>query len=243
MENSFVLTTIQTNMAQPWQIVDGKPTAPVVLIKQGVWCGSEGCILHPAESLKNSVKEWEGKPVTLGHPQIGTNYVSVNASEEIFENYVIGKVRNPYFANKALRAYIHIEKNDTALWQLLQNTKEVSVGVITEDIPSCGSYNGKAYTKISQFYKPDHLAVLPYERGACSFDDGAGICVNTSKMEIYREAVKCFIRQRIPNFYSQELHREEVLLPIELQAIRPNRNSSDEVLLPAEFLRKEGGKE
>ena len=41
-----------------------------------------------------------------------------------------------------------------------------------------GDWNGKAYVGIARNYRPDHLAILPDMKGACSIADGAGLCRN-----------------------------------------------------------------
>ena len=47
-----------------------------------------------------------------------------------------------------------------------------------EKEPSKGNYMGKSYTYIAKNYRPDHLAVLPDNSGACSISDGCGVLVN-----------------------------------------------------------------
>jgi hypothetical protein len=41
---------------------------------------------------------------------------------------------------------------------------------------------------VARNYRPDHLAVLPDQRGACSLTDGCGVMVNTKHMEIEKKS-------------------------------------------------------
>jgi hypothetical protein len=55
---------------------------------------------------------------------------------------------------------------------------EVSLGVFTEDEPTSGNWNGEDYVAIARSHRPDHLALLPGEQGACSWADGCGVRAN-----------------------------------------------------------------
>ena len=52
---------------------------------------------------------------------------------------------------------------------------EVSTGLFTENVQANGVFGGKAYHAIATNYRPDHLAILPDQIGACSIEDGAGL--------------------------------------------------------------------
>jgi len=55
---------------------------------------------------------------------------------------------------------------------------DVSTGLFGDPDGHTGTWNGEEYQSTLRNYRPDHLALLPGERGACSWDDGCGIRAN-----------------------------------------------------------------
>ena len=60
---------------------------------------------------------------------------------------------------------------------------ELSTGLYTDNEPAGqgATFNGIPYTYIARNYRPDHLAILPDQKGACSIADGCGVLVNKSE--------------------------------------------------------------
>ncbi len=56
---------------------------------------------------------------------------------------------------------------------------EISTGLYTTNLPQEGSHNGRWYGHVAVNYRPDHLAILPDQVGACSVRDGCGLNVNS----------------------------------------------------------------
>lgn len=54
------------------------------------------------------------------------------------------------------------------------NLLEVSTGYWHDGRQQAGSVNGERYKEVQRSLLPDHLAILPNERGACSVKDGCG---------------------------------------------------------------------
>lgn len=54
---------------------------------------------------------------------------------------------------------------------------ELSTGLFTqnEPAPAGATFNGRPYDYVARNYRPDHLAVLPDQIGACSLADGCGV--------------------------------------------------------------------
>lgn len=162
---------------------------PVVMMVEGVHNGSKGATFHSAEELEKTVDYWEGKPVTLSHPQIDGYFVSAN-SDEVVEAWGVGFVSNAKMKDKKLTAEIYIDpiklsEIDQGTLEAVRVGKiiEVSVGVFTTDEEIEGEWKGEKYIKISKNHIPDHLALLPGEVGACSVNDGCGLRVNNEKKE------------------------------------------------------------
>jgi hypothetical protein len=156
--------------------------APVVMMVEGVHKGSHGALYHPATELSKSASFWEGIPVVINHPQDTTgNYISVNE----VQNLIVGKVCNPKMDKDKLKAEIHLNVDKTGVHSpttiaSLKANKvlEVSIGVFTDEIKEAGEWNGETYVARATNHKPDHLAILPNDVGACSVNDGCGIRVN-----------------------------------------------------------------
>lgn len=160
---------------------------PVVMMVPGVHCGSAGPVLHTAEQLARHASAWNGIPVTIGHPTEDNQCVSANRPD-IIEADVIGRVFNSYydFANNKLRAEVWLDESallsrQPALVNHLVTgaPMDVSIGAFTDDTPATGTYQGEQYIAVSSNYRPDHLALLPHEQGACSWNDGCGLRANS----------------------------------------------------------------
>lgn len=163
---------------------DAYIVVPVTMMVQGVHSGSHGAVFHPAEELGKFPASWDGIPITIAHPQVGENYVSAN-SPSILTEWSCGMVFNTKLDGEKLKseAWINVEDITTMRPDLLQRIKdleeiEVSVGVFSDEEDVTGTFNGENYIGIAHNHRPDHLALLPDEIGACSLTDGCGIRVN-----------------------------------------------------------------
>lgn len=58
---------------------------------------------------------------------------------------------------------------------------ELSTGLYTENkrMHSKQTYNGRSYDSVATNYRPDHLAILAGQKGACSRNDGCGVLMNS----------------------------------------------------------------
>lgn len=199
---------IQAYLENIWQpSADGQwLEAPCCLITEGVHSGSHGAVYHAAHVLEKAVPAWEGVNLTLGHPQVDGNFVSIHHSPEIEERYSIGKVTAPYWdpEKKAIRAQVRIPVNHPMRDRLMK-LKEVSVGVFTEDTQVYGHWFGEDYQSCSISHQPDHLAILPEGMvGACSVDDGCGIRTN---------ALQNALTTYVHNLIGGNTMSDEMLLP------------------------------
>ena len=157
---------------------------PVVMMVEGVHNGSKGPMLHKSSELAKSATAWNGMPVVIHHPQDGEgNYISANSPDVI--NYAVGKVFNARMDGDKLRADVYLEEQKLLAMspEAHQSIKEkkpldVSVGVFSSEVIQEGEWNGETYKAIATNHRPDHLALLPGDVGACSWSDGCGIRVN-----------------------------------------------------------------
>lgn len=169
------------------KVLDGKSyiVAPVVMMVEGVHTGSKGAVFHSIEELGKYPNTWDGMPVLVKHPMDDSgNYISANSLSVVED--CIGRVYNTRVDGTRLKAEVYIDKDKAAKKQpsvlayINQNKKlEVSVGVFTDAVMQDGEWEGEAYKEIAINHRPDHLALLPGDVGACSWEDGCGIRTNS----------------------------------------------------------------
>ena len=161
---------------------------PVVMMVEGVHNGSHGPLLHLAEDLGMFPGAWNGIPITVSHPISEGVNISANENPETAEKVTVGRVFNTHMDGKKLKAEAYIDEqklsqvSPVALAYIKQDRPlDVSIGVFTEEEQTAGEYNGEVYSAIARHHRPDHLALLPGEQGACSWADGCGVRVNSEK--------------------------------------------------------------
>ncbi len=157
---------------------------PVIMMREGVHNGSAGPILHKREELQHYTSAWNGIPVVVPHPTEDGKFISANIPE-VLEEREIGRVFNAHVEGDKLKAeaWIDEEKAENISPRALQMVKDkepldVSVGVFTDNEQNTGQWNNQTYQAVAHNYRPDHLAFLPDEQGACSWGDGCGVRVN-----------------------------------------------------------------
>ena len=171
------------NVVRPWTIKNGVASAPVTIMVEGVHNGSHGPIFWAGHILEKFADKWEGVPIVINHPLKNGQPISVKGAKD----EIVGRVTAPYFdkVKKAIRANIEIPINNGRInLSTLQNIKEVSAGVFSDETYESGTWNDEQYHACSISMEPDHLALLPGGVGACSWQDGCGIRANQSEAEI-----------------------------------------------------------
>lgn len=159
---------------------------PMVMLTEGVHRGSNGAMLYPAEELSKTPVVWNMKPLVVNHPE--ANGVGLSATDpEVAESYKVGLIMNTRFEDGKLKAEAWVEeeradKVDDRIMEAIRNEEmmELSTGVFVDADGDAGEWNGEPYDCIARNYRPDHLAILPDKRGACSIADGAGFIRNRS---------------------------------------------------------------
>lgn len=155
---------------------------PVIMVREIVL---NGALIRAEQILAHT---WNGVPVTVSHPMKGDLYVTANAPD-ILEKYCVGRIFNARLEDNKLHAeaWIDIEiatRNYPGLVARLKSgtpPMDVSVGYYPTVINKSGEFEGKTYNEVHTELKPDHLALLPDEEGACSWKDGCGVRANRMK--------------------------------------------------------------
>ena len=159
--------------------IDGKKylVAPTVAIVEGVM----NDILYTGDEINAYIEAWDGRPLIIDHPQRDGEFVSANSPE--FLNDIMGFYFNAAYEDNRLKGewWIDIEKaQKTELGQkvliALQSGKmlEQSTGLFTDIEDTSGQFDGETYVGIARNIRPDHVAILLEEEGACSIEDGCG---------------------------------------------------------------------
>lgn len=160
---------------------------PVVIITEGVLNN----ILYNYYAMLSSTNLWNGIPVVINHPEDG---FSAN-KPEVLEEQGVGFLYNTTFQENEmkkgqLKSEIWFDRDELSKLapDILERVKnlemiEVSTGLMLDLIWANGSeFSGKSFQFVGEDFKPDHLAILPYEKGSCSIADGCGIRTNKENM-------------------------------------------------------------
>lgn len=162
--------------------------APLSMIVPGVLNGSRGALFYPLDEISHNADAWNGMPIVVNHPIVEDKPVSAR-SPDILEQYGIGTVYNTV-VNGKLSAEgwfdaARTQQIEPRVYSALINGTpiELSTGLFTENEKAAdgATHNGVPYQLIARNYRPDHLAVLPDQKGACSLSDGCGVLVNSAE--------------------------------------------------------------
>lgn len=163
-------------------------TIPCTLIKEGVFTGVfQNTLYYTADALSSSIDKFDGLPVSIEHPPLDDSVHSGEITHPEFISKLVGFVKDPIF-NKETKAvdatlFLNMAKLPTvspmALGTILnEQPMDVSTGGTNLVEFTVGEFDGKEYMGIVHETKPDHLALLPNEEGACSWEKGCGIGVH-----------------------------------------------------------------
>lgn len=190
--------------------------APATIIVEGVLNGSQGALYYPAEELARSPSDWDGMPLVTHPtksphptdngqpPDKGGKPVSAR-NPKVLSEQGVGWIFNTQYDDETHRlvteAWFDIENtkrvDERVLTALLNGTPiELSTGLYTqnEDAENGATFNDIPYDYIARNYKPDHLAILYDDVGACSVVDGCGILVNTDTVNLSLSGVETMKR-------------------------------------------------
>jgi hypothetical protein len=159
--------------------------APATILVEGVLNGSDGPLFYPNEEIAKDYFAWNGMPIVVYHPTEPVTNKPISArSPKVLDKQGIGYVFEANHNDKlTVEAWFDIEATRRVDGRILSSLEtgqpiELSTGLFTTNEPTKGIHNGIEYVAIARNYRPDHLAVLPDQKGACSLKDGCGVLVN-----------------------------------------------------------------
>lgn len=176
---------------------------PMVMLTEGVHAGTNGPLFYSEKELSKTPVVWNQKPIVVYHPTM--NGVSISACDpDVITAQKVGVIMNTTWDGKTKKlraeAWLEKERANTVDIRVLQavdakSIMEVSTGLFTDNDFEEGTYNGKAYQYAAKNFRPDHLALLPDVKGACSIEDGAGLLqVNEASHGDLRQAIQMAVQ-------------------------------------------------
>jgi hypothetical protein len=164
---------------------------PLTMLVPGVLQGSKGPLLYPAEEVRKSPDDWNHIPIVVYHPMKDGKPVSAR-SPSILSKYGVGFVFHSRTDSKGVlkgEGWLDVEATRRVDKSVLDSVQlgepiELSTGLFVDDEPApegaiFNDHRGtRKYVGIARNYKPDHLAILPSGKGACSLADGCGVLIN-----------------------------------------------------------------
>lgn len=178
---------------------------PAVMMTEGVHAGSGGAGYYAEAALAESDAAWNHMPIVVYHPNKEGEPVSARTAD-VLNSSKIGLVLNTKTSGKKQRIEAWIDyklakKVDPRIVTAIENgTKvEVSTGIGLKKVKDKGVWNDEAYTWKASHIRPDHLAVLPDQVGACSIADGAGLLQLNAAAKKLTPATRKVVNRSIRN--------------------------------------------
>ncbi len=196
--------------------LDGRThiVAPMVMMTEGVHNGSRGPFFYPGPELNEAVLAWNHKPILIDHPSLAVS----GCTPEVLNKQKVGVVLNTKWDGKQrAEAWIDKERLGTVAPEVAKNLMngiitEVSTGLYFEEKGDGGVWNEQPYLAEAVNHKPDHLAILPNDVGACSVEKGAGLLqLNKAQQKKPEDALKELYKLReVTNREIQKLTTNEL---------------------------------
>ena len=177
-----------------YDTLEGKKcmVVPMVMLTEGVHAGSKGPLYYPPEELGKTPVVWNHKPIVIYHPTMNGQSISA-CDPDVINTRKVGVILNTRFQKGKLtaEAWLDPDRLKDVDSRVLNDVKagrmvEVSTGLFTDNDDEDGTWNGEKYLAVARNFRPDHLAILPDQKGACSIADGAGLLRNSAKGSVAR---------------------------------------------------------
>jgi hypothetical protein len=186
--------------------------APATILVEGVHRGSAGAIFYPANELSAFVGAWDGRPVTLGHPEIDGEPVGAStpdALEQFSLGMLMGTVYDPEQSRLRAEVWVDMARARRLAPEVLEAMQkgepvEVSTGLWFEAQGGSGMWGNEEFETTATRFRPDHLALLPGLVGACSISDGCGLRANKEEKGGGKGVVNVRASARRPSFDGTE---------------------------------------
>lgn len=190
--------------------------APTVALRAGVLNGE----YVPADEVAKYADAWNGRPVPLGHPKQGDMPISANSMDLWDETPAM--FWNAHVDGDALKGeiWLDVAKAEAVgglavqALQRLRNGQpvEVSTGYFRDLVVTNGTIDGEAYTGIARNLRPDHIALLLNETGACSWADGCGTPrINDAQTVASQSFISALLRNVIDSLGGRKVDKTKII--------------------------------
>jgi hypothetical protein len=182
MNPLLILSNISLDAVARRELLDNVEhlVIPCIAIKEGVLNN----IFYSAQELETFANTWNGVPVPVNHP-MNADGNHITANNTVCEATVnIGRFYNVEWDSDLLaikgEIWLNIKKatklgyEDIITKLEAGELMEVSTGLYGNTTESKGTYNETSYEYTISGIRPDHLALLPNDIGACSIKNGCG---------------------------------------------------------------------
>lgn len=198
LKPSFLRANVDTDVTIRREQFEGVEhlVVPVIAAKEMVMNG----FMYPAKEFSDWIETWNGIPVPVAHPQVNGMHVSAR-DKSMQEKTSVGTFFNVEFTkdNKLKgEIWLNIDKAEKLGASYIIDRfesgeiMEVSTGLYSNIDMQPGEFDGVPYQGIIRHIRPDHLALLPNEVGACSLKDGCGAMRNNCGCESeVKESCSC----------------------------------------------------
>ena len=205
---------------------------PLRMIVPGVLNGSRGALYYPPAEVAKNPEDWNGMPIVVYHPPTSAR------DPKTLEEYAVGTVFNARIEDGVLVAdgwlcVKRLQQVDHRVYDSLHAGEplEVSTGLFAdyEEAAPGTVFNGRAYTHTVRNIRPDHLAILPDQVGACSLKDGCGAMANTPS--ILRKELGKRLRRAFNSRRNQSMLPDFIVNRFGLNPTPKQRFDADEDLM------------
>jgi len=182
------------------------------LLREGVWNQH----FVPAAVMGASARSWSGRPVVMGHPKQGAEFISAN-SPTVLNQLGMGMLWDAKMSGNSLvaDAWLDVVKC-TALRagrQILNAVSggmpvPVSTGYFAGIVDQSGTFGGRPYDTVTASIAPDHLTILLNTPAACTISDGCGLLVENQEIRMSEAECTCKQRLRRPQVLLGQAERE-----------------------------------
>ncbi len=155
---------------------------PATIIKEGAFYPEgadpvKGALFVSAKVIERSALRWNGRGVSLNHP---TNELATLNTPSDYNNQYLGLVFNSRYSksDKAIKTefWLDSERAKPIIDKIKSGAKiDVSIGAYGTFGDAEGDVGDTHYGHSFEDIMPDHVAILPFSDGACSYDHGCGI--------------------------------------------------------------------
>lgn len=180
------------NVSGPFRVRNIKGVSHTVLdmvmLREGVHTGNLGPLLYTDEQMARTADAWNMMPLVKNHP-VDTAGNPISARQpEVLDTASFGNVLNSKHkathgdvpGSLSCEAWVNmaeLARVDESMANRIANneTIEISTGLTLDIVEEAGEWHGVPYVGRVVNFRPDHVAFLPNDKGACSVAKGCGV--------------------------------------------------------------------